>query len=96
MCCRMKWVTNIDMFGSRRAKFKSYTSAEYRKEEELTDGMNRHEVSGVLNEFPFKETMSSSLHAWLSETGGGLHPSICFTQGTIYRHNSLVVNYLVF
>lgn len=36
------------------------------------------------------ETMSSSLHAWLSETGGGLHPNICFTQGAIYRRNLLV------
>ena len=48
------------------------------------------------NQISVQETMSNSLHAWLSETGGGLHPNICFTQGAIYRHSLLVVDYLTF
>ena len=50
MCCLARCFLDDQM-----VMIQIVLSAEYQKEEELTDGMNRHAVIGVLNEFPFKK-----------------------------------------
>ena len=74
--------------------------AEYQKKEELTDGINRHAVSGVLNEF-FDSSFENSNHdVKLVTTCMALRnwwrtspKHMFYSRYTIHRHNLLVVDY---